>query len=455
MADKGEIDPAADAIAKRRQYWTKESLERRRAFLEKSGLDPEELASLKGEELVHYCLVTEGLVAGKLPLKQVKTADPMAVMMQIWEKMESNRLAREEERRKQDLEREDKLRQEAKEEKRLEKEKEEKRLEKEKEEKKLEKEKEEKKELERLQKEEELRVKAEEKQEELRLLQEKKEEEMMKSRTEEKERHERQLQAQLEIFERMQNARITQEGEARITRENSKENKTRLFGDLLKKVIRNMPHQVSELPVYLSEIDKTFFEFKVPNDIRVMLLTPYLSPAARKIMVTLSTDEMADYELFKAALLKQLALTPNKYRDLFWFADRKQGETYTIYASRLQSLLGYYLSSREAKTLAAMKDIIVADKIKAGLPLSILNEVNNRESLKFLSPHDLGVVVDHIANNEGVQQNAYKKNWGIEGGNQLGNRNGSFPFYESNLRGDVSHVRVQSTMQITLFVQIT
>jgi len=148
MADKGEIDPAADAIAKRRQYWTKESLERRRAFLEKSGLDPEELASLKGEELVHYCLVTEGLVAGKLPLKQVKTADPMVVMMQMWEKMESNRLAREEEKRKQDLEREeikrkqdlereeikrkqdlereDKLRLEAKEEKRLEKEKEEK-----------------------------------------------------------------------------------------------------------------------------------------------------------------------------------------------------------------------------------------------------------------------------------------------------------------------------------------
>ena len=152
-------------------------------------------------------------------------------------------------------------------------------------------------------------------------------------------------------------------------------------------------------------------------------------------MVTLSTDEMADYELFKAALLKQLALTPNKYRDLFWFADRKQGETYTIYASRLQSLLGYYLSSREAKTLAAMKDIIVADKIKAGLPLSILNEVNNRESIKFLSPHDLGVVVDHLANNEEVQQNAYKKNWGIEGDNQSGNRNGSFPFLRKQSKG--------------------
>ena len=72
------------------------------------------------------------------------------------------------------------------------------------------------------------------------------------------------------------------------------------------------------------------------------------------------------------------------YRDMFWFADRKQGETYTIYASRLQSLLGYYLSSRDAKTLEAMKNIIVADKIKASLPLSILKEVNNRESLKFL-----------------------------------------------------------------------
>ena len=182
-------------------------------------------------------------------------------------------------------------------------------------------------------KQEELRLREEKKQEELRLREEKKEQEMEKLRQEEKEekrlekeRYEKQMQSQLEIFERMQNARITREGDARDARENSKENKTRLFGDLLKKVIRNMPHQSSELPVYLSEIDKTFAEFKVPNDIRVMLLTPYLSPAARKILVTLKAEEMADYELFKAALLKQLALTPNKYRDLFWFAEKKAGQ---------------------------------------------------------------------------------------------------------------------------------
>ena len=39
MADTGGVDPAAEDIAKRKQYWTKESLERRRAFLDKAGLD--------------------------------------------------------------------------------------------------------------------------------------------------------------------------------------------------------------------------------------------------------------------------------------------------------------------------------------------------------------------------------------------------------------------------------
>ena len=61
--------------------------------------------------------------------------------------------------------------------------------------------------------------------------------------------------------------------------------------------------------------------------------------------------------------------------------------------------------------------------------------MNNRESLKFISPHDLGVVVDHIANNEEIQQNAYKKNWGIEGDNQSVNRNDSFPFLRKQSKG--------------------
>ena len=61
--------------------------------------------------------------------------------------------------------------------------------------------------------------------------------------------------------------------------------------------------------------------------------------------------------------------------------------------------------------------------------------MNNRESLKFISPHDLGVVVDHIANNEEVQQNASRKNWGIEGDNQFGNRSDSFSFLRKQSKG--------------------
>ena len=96
MADTGAVDPTAEAIAKSKQHWTEESLERRRAFLVKAYWDPEDLMQMTGEALVHYCLVVEGLVAGKRPLKQTKVVDPMVLMMEMWDKMESSRQAREE-----------------------------------------------------------------------------------------------------------------------------------------------------------------------------------------------------------------------------------------------------------------------------------------------------------------------------------------------------------------------
>ena len=133
----------------------------------KAHWDPEDLMQMTGEALVHYCLVVEGLVAGKRPLKQTKVVDPIVLMMEMWNRMEKSRLERKEEARI--------LKEEARQEKLL-------------------------------QKEEELKIRAEEKQEELRLKQEPKEAEMIQSRQKEKERYERQIQSHLEIFDRLQNS---------------------------------------------------------------------------------------------------------------------------------------------------------------------------------------------------------------------------------------------------------
>ena len=83
MADKGSGVTVTDELKKRKQHWTKEGLDRRKAFLIKQDCDAEAIANLKGDELVNLCLVAEGLVAGTLPRKVVRTTmlDPSTTLM--------------------------------------------------------------------------------------------------------------------------------------------------------------------------------------------------------------------------------------------------------------------------------------------------------------------------------------------------------------------------------------
>src|ERR1051325_9663578 len=95
-------DAPIDNVEKRRQQWTKESLDRRREFLLKKGCDAEAVILMKGDELVQMCLVAENLVTGILPKKEVTVAtvvDPMALMMQIIKQMRLDTKQREEQLR--------------------------------------------------------------------------------------------------------------------------------------------------------------------------------------------------------------------------------------------------------------------------------------------------------------------------------------------------------------------
>jgi hypothetical protein len=121
MADKSQAGAGVDEIEKCRQKWTKENLDRRMQFLvQKHDCDADVIASLKGDELVNWCLVAEGLVAGVLPKKEVKPIDAVSVMMLMVEQMrkDSDRRDRAEELRREEKEQKEiarKLEQEQKE----------------------------------------------------------------------------------------------------------------------------------------------------------------------------------------------------------------------------------------------------------------------------------------------------------------------------------------------------
>ena len=179
MCDQPEAVVLKEEVEKRRQYFVKLALDKRIEFLTKKGCDPEILKQLKGDELVQTCLIAEGLVAGALPIKKqepVTTAqpqsniDPMMVMMQMMQQMREDR----EEAKKEALKRE----------------------------------------------EENMRREEENKREALRRDEEnmRREAELKEQARIQAERHEEQMRAQIEAFERMQEAKIAEDRAAREDR---------------------------------------------------------------------------------------------------------------------------------------------------------------------------------------------------------------------------------------------
>ena len=408
MCDQPETVVLKEEVEKRRQYFVKLALEKRIEFLTKKGCDPEILKQLKGDELVQTCLIAEGLVAGALPIKKqepVTTAqpqsniDPMMMMMQMMQQMREDReeakkeaLRREDENKRREAELKEQARVQAERYERYE----------------MAQREEAKKEA--LKREEEnMRREEENKREALRRDEEnmRREAELKEQARIQAERHEEQMRAQIEAFERMQEAKIAEDRAAREGRrekDGTKENKIKMFGDLLKHVLFNMPNDINEIPVYLDTLDRIFTEYNVPNEIRINLVNPYLSSAARKLIVSLPADDLTDYEHFKAALLREFALTPNKYRDLFWNSVKKPNETFVTYATRLDSLFSMYLKSRNVEDFDGVKSLMISDKLKSVLPQSILIEINKKELETFLKPHDLGKLSDRCV----ADQNEFK-----------------------------------------------
>ena len=86
-------------------------------------------------------------------------------------------------------------------------------------------------------------------------------------------------------------------------KEDSRESRIRKFGDLLKNVMVPMPQDVLDIPVYFDSVDRIFNSNTIPADIQTVLLNPYLSDKARRLVIRLPIKETNDYPILKAPIL--------------------------------------------------------------------------------------------------------------------------------------------------------
>ena len=156
--------------------------------------------------------------------------------------------------------------------------------------------------------------------------------------------------------------------------------RAKLFGDALRGTMTKMPQDAVELVPYFRSVEQLFVDFGVEKKLRVHLLKPHLTEAARVLIARMDPAMASDYNLVKAMLLHEFKLSPASLLEKFNVIARKSDETYTIFANRLKSALTFYVEAREAISHDLLLDLLVCDRIKSTLPDGALRHILSLES---------------------------------------------------------------------------
>jgi hypothetical protein len=109
---------------------------------------------------------------------------------------------------------------------------------------------------------------------------------------------------------------------------------------------------------------------------------------------SLGIELLFQYEEIKKCILKENRLTALQHRANFEKCEKEAGENYVQWGARVKTSLDYYLESRQVKTFETLKDLIVTDKIKEGLPKNVRSHILVKEGDAWFNPVKLTQEVD-------------------------------------------------------------
>ena len=210
----------------------------------------------------------------------------------------------------------------------------------------------------------------------------------------------------MEVMERRERERLEEKDKL--------ENRLKRASELVKNLLYNMPDISSEIPAYLNAVENIFVQNQIREDLRITLLTPYLSTRTRKALSNIPREEIDTYQKWKDALLKFHKLTPQMYKNNFDNAFRTSDETCVQFGNRLMCSLKYYLNSRNVTNFDDLLALLVSDRLKQSFTQGVKYYVSDRESGgKWLRPFDMGELVDQYEMERGRSNTfAYKQKLG-------------------------------------------
>jgi len=93
--------------------------------------------------------------------------------------------------------------------------------------------------------------------------------------------------------------------------------KLKQYGDVLRHSLFKMADNPLELVSFFVSVDKLFLELKVPSELQVNLLKPYLSEKALNLLNRLTGTDASDFKVVKQYLMDQFRMCPQFFLEKF------------------------------------------------------------------------------------------------------------------------------------------
>ena len=104
--------------------------------------------------------------------------------------------------------------------------------------------------------------------------------------------------------------------------------------------------------------------------------------------------------------MREYKLTFWAYSKRYYTAGKQFGETYVMFASRLFTMLSYYIASKNVKTIDDLKSLLIADHIKDMISPDCFQQilaVKNTEKKGWLTHNKLAEVIDKYLASHGFE----------------------------------------------------
>lgn len=191
-----------------------------------------------------------------------------------------------------------------------------------------------------------------------------------------------QLMLQVRLAELQQSAGTREDGCESLSGGHQYSDPLKHFSKMLQGAIPKFPAD-AEAPVWFDTVECVFERYEVPDNVRAHLIYPVVASRMGYLCSQMRDDEEFSFEAIRSAVLRELRLCPSEYKKRFLSLQKGKGESWKQFVRRLSSYLSYYIEAREITDMDALKELLVADQLKATIQPDALKYVTLREGDKW------------------------------------------------------------------------